>query len=169
MAINGYPLINVFEAYNSYLLHPAQNIFRKFPKMAFLKNTLILLQTEIVFKDCNMITCLLAMNASGLVLPVFETAFDMASLFTWKLSTPSSINELTSRPPSSPEIKWLNGVLPRVADLFFSWIRKRNPDPVLFYGLILILPFFWRVGSGLSLHGGRFFFGDFGLFQRLKN
>ena len=38
MAINGYRVINVFKTTNIYLLHPAKKIFRKFPKMDFLKN-----------------------------------------------------------------------------------------------------------------------------------
>ena len=42
MAINGYRVINVFKTTNIYLLHPAKKIFRKFPKMDFLKNILIL-------------------------------------------------------------------------------------------------------------------------------
>ena len=43
MAINGYRVIDVFEAYNIYLLHPAKKIFRKFPKMDFFFASLVLL------------------------------------------------------------------------------------------------------------------------------
>ena len=38
MAINGHRVIDNFEVSEVYLLHPAKKIFRKFPKIAFLKN-----------------------------------------------------------------------------------------------------------------------------------
>ena len=50
MAINGYRVIDVFEAYNIYLLHPAKKIFRKFPKMDFLDFFLILPPTILLHR-----------------------------------------------------------------------------------------------------------------------
>ena len=44
MAINGYPLIDIFECTEYQLIHLAKKIFRKFPKIAFLEFILILPQ-----------------------------------------------------------------------------------------------------------------------------
>ena len=42
LPIDAYQVYTIFEFTEVYLIHPAKEIFRKFPKMAFLKNVLIL-------------------------------------------------------------------------------------------------------------------------------
>ena len=44
LPIDAYRVITIFEFSDIYLIDPAKKIFRKFPKMVFLKNVLILPQ-----------------------------------------------------------------------------------------------------------------------------
>ena len=44
LPIDAYRVITIFELSDVYLIDPAKKIFRKFPKMVFLKNVLILPQ-----------------------------------------------------------------------------------------------------------------------------
>ena len=44
LPIDAYWVITIFEFSDIYLMDPAKKIFRKFPKMVFLKNVLILPQ-----------------------------------------------------------------------------------------------------------------------------
>ena len=44
LPINAHRVISIFEVSDCYLIDPAKRIFRKFPKLTFLKNILILPQ-----------------------------------------------------------------------------------------------------------------------------
>ena len=53
-AINGYWVSVIFKVSDIYLIDPAKNNFRKFPKIAFLKNVLIL-PLDIYLIECTQV------------------------------------------------------------------------------------------------------------------